>query len=73
MKVKELIEKLNGFDSELECFWKDVIEGDDCPLLSVYLDETGTLTKYDGKGCDPENIIYQEEPYQALFFSPEKE
>jgi len=38
MKVKELIEKLNEFNSEMDVIWHDAIEGNSLDVVSVVRD-----------------------------------
>jgi hypothetical protein len=43
MKVKDAIEQLKQLDSESELVWHDAIEGNDCPVASLFLQREGKV------------------------------
>jgi len=39
MTVKELLKALQGLPDNMDVWWEDTIEGNDCPANSVYLED----------------------------------
>jgi len=66
MTVAELIEKLKTFPPDLEVWWHDAIEGNDCEAVDAFLTVSGKTEFY-----DPPGVVSRVIPgYEVVMISP---